>query len=130
MMTNDAGRLQARDNKQEVMDAILAAEREPDRWRRALAEKVETIMQLRVLARPDAEREAFQHIVIEYLNETHPDIDPRVCTHCTGPDPPLTPILPYGVGERHAWLHRDCWGPWRARRRGDLARLAKPGEWP
>jgi hypothetical protein len=36
-----------------------------DRWRRVLAEKVETIMELRGMTRHDAEREAFQHVVVE-----------------------------------------------------------------
>ena len=68
-----------RDNKQAVMDAILAAETESDRWRRTLAEKVETITRLRGLARPDAEREAFKHVLVEYLNDTHPNTDPTSC---------------------------------------------------
>jgi hypothetical protein len=58
MMTNDAERLWARDNKQTVMDAIQTV---PDRWRRALAEKVETIMQLRGMTRHDAERARVRH---------------------------------------------------------------------
>jgi hypothetical protein len=64
-----------RDNKQAV-DALLAAETEPHRWRRVLAEKTQTIMQLRGMTRPDAEHEAFKHVLIEYLNATHPDTDP------------------------------------------------------
>jgi hypothetical protein len=47
MVTNDVGRLRARDNKQAVMGAILAAGTESDRWRRVLAEKIETIMTIR-----------------------------------------------------------------------------------
>jgi hypothetical protein len=62
-----------RDNKQAVTDAILAAETEPDRWRRVLAEKIETIMQLRGLPRPDAEREAFKHVVIESFELDAPE---------------------------------------------------------
>jgi hypothetical protein len=42
MMTNDVG---------------LVAEAESDRWRRALAEKIDTIMQLRGMTRPDAARD-------------------------------------------------------------------------
>jgi hypothetical protein len=49
-----------RDNKQVVMDAILAAETESDCWRRVLAERVDTLMTVRGLSRPDAERKAFQ----------------------------------------------------------------------
>jgi hypothetical protein len=128
MMTNDAERLRARDNKQEVMDAILAAETEPDRWRRIFAEKIEIIVTIRDLSQASAEAEAFRHVVVEYLNETHPNTDPRVCAHCAGPDLPLTPTLPFGVGERHAWLHEPCWAAWRERRWAEaVAALAAIG---
>jgi hypothetical protein len=125
-----------RENKQAIMDAILAAETEPDRWRRALTEKVETIMQPRGLTRHDAEREAFRHLMVEYLNATHPNTDPTRCAHCIKTETPDATLLPFGWGEGHAWLHRDCWASWRDQRRAkvedDLARLrvVKPGEWP
>jgi hypothetical protein len=51
-----------RDNKQAVADAILAAETESDRWRRALAERVETVTQLCGLSLPDAAREALSTV--------------------------------------------------------------------
>ena len=50
-----------RDNRHAVMDAILAAETESDRWRRALAEKVEAIVRLRGMTRHDAERARVRH---------------------------------------------------------------------
>jgi hypothetical protein len=62
-MTNDVERLRARDNNH----AILAGETESDRWRRALAEKVETIVRLRGMTRHDAERAAFDIVVVEFL---------------------------------------------------------------
>jgi hypothetical protein len=102
-----------RDNKQAIMDAILTAETESYRWRRTFAEKAETIGQLRGMTHPDAECEAFKHVLIEYLNTTHPDTDPNRCAHCGGPETPNATLLPIGVGERHAWLHPDCWEAWR-----------------
>jgi hypothetical protein len=117
-----------RNHRQDVIDAFLKAETQPDRWRRCLAEKVETIVKMRGLPRADAEAEAFRHIVIEYLNETHPKTDPRVCAHCRGPDLPLTPILPFGVGDRHTWLHHRCRDPWaEARRAAAVAALSEMG---
>jgi hypothetical protein len=116
-----------RDNKQAVVDAILAAETESDRWRRHRTETIETIITMRGLARPDAEREAFKHVLIEYSNETHPDTDPDRCAHCGGPETPDATLLPIGWGDRHAWLHSGCLDPWRAQRRlkaeDGLARL-------
>jgi hypothetical protein len=69
------------------------------------------------LPRSDAEHEAFQHLVVEYSNATHPNTDPHVCAHCRGPDLPLTPVVPIGVDPNHAWLHRGCIEPWRKKRR-------------
>ena len=117
-----------RDNRQAIIDAFLEAETEPDRWRRLLSEKIETIVKVRDLPRPDAEAEAFRHIVIEYLNETHPKTDPGVCAHCRGPDLPLTPILPFGIADRHTWLHQRCHDRWADRRRMEaVASLARMG---
>jgi hypothetical protein len=98
------------------VDAILAAETESDRWRRILVEKVETIIQLRALPRLEAEREGFEHLMVEYLDSTHPNTDPTRCGHCGDPEPSAATLLPVGWGERHAWLHQRCWVPWRERR--------------
>jgi hypothetical protein len=91
--------------------------RQPDRWRRLLAEKIETIVKMRGLPHPDAATEAFRLIVIEHLNDPDPSTEPRVCAHCGVPDLTLTSTLPFGVGDRHAWLHRPCRDPWAAARR-------------
>jgi hypothetical protein len=117
MMTNDAERLRACDNKQAVMNAIPAAETESDRWRRILAEKVEIIMTIRGLPQAGAEREAFAHLLTEYLNATHPNTNPTRCVWCGKLEAPDRTLLPIGVGVRHAWLHSICADPWRARHR-------------
>ena len=123
-MTNDAEQLRARANKQEVMDA----ETKPHRWRRRKAEKADSITRLRGLPRPEAEHEAFEHVVVEYLNETHPNSDPTRCAHCRGPETQASPLLPIGWGDRHAWLHQRCWVPWRERRWTEaIAALAAMG---
>jgi hypothetical protein len=123
-----------RDNRQAVVDAFLSAETEPERWRRILAEKVETIMKVRALERPNAEREAFRHVVVEFANATHPNTNPHVCVSCNKPDLPLTPTLPHGVGERHVWLHQHCHQSWSDRRRNEVVAslagmgIVEPGE--
>jgi hypothetical protein len=84
-------------------------------------------VKIRGLPRSDAEREAFQHALIEFLNATHPDTDPTRCAHCGGPETLDATLAPIGWGDRHAWLHSGCLDPWRAQRRvkaeDDLARL-------
>ena len=95
--------------------------------RQAFETAVARVMQIRSLPRREAEREAFNIVLVEFLNATHPDTDPNRCARCGGPETPDVTLLPIGVGERHAWLHRDCWEAWRAQRRikaeDDLARL-------
>jgi hypothetical protein len=55
----------------------------------------------------------------------------RCCFHlpdrqCSRPETPSEPLLPIGTGERHTWLHSNCWGPWRERRRTEaIAMLAR-----
>jgi hypothetical protein len=46
------------------MDATLPTETEPDRWRRILAEKIETIVAMRDLLQSSAQADAFKHDVI------------------------------------------------------------------
>jgi hypothetical protein len=83
-------------------------------------------MQIRGLPRPEAERVAFEIVLVEHLNATHPDTPPGRCAHCSRAETPDAPLLPIGCA-RHTWLHGGCWTAWRALRRAraedDLARL-------
>jgi hypothetical protein len=98
------------------------------RWHRRFDDRSIVVQRARDMPPEQAKAEAFRHIVIEYLNETHPDTDPRFCAHCRGPDLPLTPTVPFGVGERHAWLHPRCRDPWtEARRKAAVALLTEMG---
>jgi hypothetical protein len=57
---------------------------------------------------------------------TPPDTDPSRCAWCDRAETPDATLLPIGVGLRHAWLHRDCWEPWRTDRRAQAtAELAE-----
>jgi hypothetical protein len=119
-----------RDNKQAVMDAILAAEAESDRWRRILAEKVETIIRIRGLTRPDAEREAFQRVVVEFFELDAPE-------HRSEPLRPLRRLrdarrFSLAIRDARSPLHlvarNRCWAAWReARRKAADEALAEVG---
>ena len=39
-------------------------------------------------------------------------------------------LLAIGLGVRHAWLHDDCWAPWRERRRTDVVTMLAGRELP
>jgi hypothetical protein len=107
----------------------------PPPERQAFEAEVAGVMQIRGLSRRDAKIAAFETVLFERLNATHPDTDPIRCCHCGGRETPDATLLPFGWGDRHAWLHGDCWKRWRDQRRAnaahDLARLGvvKSDEW-
>jgi hypothetical protein len=72
---------------------------------------------VRRLAPAEAEREAFAHVVVEYLDSKHANTDRTRCVWCGKPEGGSDILLPIGVGVHHAWLHSICAEPWRARRR-------------
>jgi hypothetical protein len=118
----------------EIVDLVRASKadivtciQQADRWRYIFAEKIATIVKVRGLEPPDAKREAFQQVVIEYANETHSNTDPRLCAWCGRPGLRI-PLLPHGVDGRCVWLHDQCHPLWTARRRAEVvAALAKMG---
>ena len=74
-------------------------------------------MQIRGFSPVECERAAFDNIIVEHLNATHPDTLSDRCAHCGKRETPDAILLPIGVSERHAWLHDSCWEAWRGRRR-------------
>jgi hypothetical protein len=106
---------------------IPSTQRAPSPQRQAFEAEVARVMQIHGLPRPDAERAAFDIILVEFLNATRPDTDPNRCAYCGKPETPDGLLLPFGV-DRHAWLHSGCSAPWRARRRAEaVATLAEAG---
>ncbi len=85
------------------------------------------------LSRGDAERQAFECCVMEWLWRNPPPASgPERCAHC---GQPLGDFgrdgLPYLTGDGgHTWLHSGCHGDWTAQRRAEavaaLAILALP----
>jgi hypothetical protein len=112
--------------KQAVVAELSRIAAAADEWRRIFEDHVATVMRVRRLPRPEAERAAYDIVVVEFLNATHPDTDPNRCAWCGRAETPGGVLLPFGVGP-HAWMHSDCWESWRAQRRAkaeeDLARL-------
>ena len=100
-------------------DGFGAETPEAASWRCFFEEKTDLVERVRGVPRPEAEREAFDIVLVEFLNRTHPDTDPNRCAWCGKPETLDAILLPIGVGIRHARLHPDCWAPWRARRRAE-----------
>ena len=74
------------DNKQAVVDALQRAEAEADRWRCVLREKSDLVMRARGLPEYESRCEAYGIILVEYLNGSMLDTDPRVCAWCGKPN--------------------------------------------
>jgi hypothetical protein len=111
------------------LDALLNAPLAPSPpLRQAFEAAIARVTQIRGLPRPEAEQAAFDIVLIDLLNASHPNSDPNRCAWCGTPETPDATLLPIGVGERHAWLHSDCQPPWRALRRARaIAELAGAG---
>jgi hypothetical protein len=96
--------------------------------RQAFEHHVANIMRVRNLPRPEAERVAYEIVVVEFLNASHPDTAPHICGHCGQHETRDSVLLPIGASDRHTWLHSDCWAQWRERRRAEaIAALAEAG---
>jgi hypothetical protein len=114
-----------RDHKEAVVTELRRA---AGKWRQIFERHVATIMRARNVSRLEAERAAYEIVLIEQLNAIHPDTDPNRCAHCGKPETPAATLLPIGWGARHAWLHDGCWEPWREKRRAEaIAQLAAMG---
>jgi hypothetical protein len=96
-------------------------------WRCFFEQRVDLVQTVRGLSRAEAECAAYDQVLITFLNKTHPNTSPDTCAECGKPEAPDETLLPFGFGARHAWLHSNCWAPWRAQRRvkaeENLARL-------
>jgi hypothetical protein len=96
--------------------------------REAFEDRVKALMDLRGLSRLGAERAAFDNLLVERMNATHPDTPSERCAHCGRPETPDATLKPIGWGVRHAWLHDRCWPEWReARRVAAIAKMATIG---
>jgi hypothetical protein len=81
------------------------------------------------LSRAEAEAQAFECCIIEWLNR-HPEPSyPGRCAWCGRLEPDDCALAPYGI-ENHGptWLHDECWQPWHQdRRRRAAVALMKLG---
>lgn len=100
----------------------------PSPARLAFEAEVDRVVRIRGLPGLEAERVAFENILVAHLNRTLSDTRSDRCAYCGRAEEPSSTLLPIGVGVRHAWLHRDCWEAWRERRRTEaIGQLAAMG---
>src|SRR5262245_21721450 len=69
------------------------------------------------LLRVQAEVQAFESCLVEWLNRNPRSSPAGRCAWCGKPETPSAMVLPFGAGENHEWLHAGCWSAWYRRRR-------------
>jgi TubC N-terminal docking domain len=81
------------------------------------------------LPRPQAETQAFECCVVEWLNRNSVRSAPGRCVGCGTVEDTARPLLPMGTERNgHVWLHSGCWEAWRTARRAEaVATLAAMG---
>ena len=90
-------------------------------WRARFEERTAFLEHDGGLSRVDAEVHAFEHCIIEWLN-ANPSASPAgCCTWCGKAETLSATVLPFGVGEHHAWLHAECWPAWHQSSQADAA---------
>lgn len=84
------------------------------------------------MSRAEAETNAYECCVVEYMNRTHVGSAPGECLHCGRAEHDQLPVLPYGTDATgHSWAHRHCWHQWHADRvKTATAALAAMDIWP
>lgn len=76
------------------------------------------------LPRAEAEGQAFECCVVEWLRRNPEPSEPGRCAQCGVPDASGCAVIPFGpAANGQTWLHSDCWTPWNWMRR-EKARMA------
>jgi hypothetical protein len=76
-----------------MTESARTASSPPPPLRQAFENRVDAIMRVRDLPRPEAERLAFEAAVIDWLNATHPDTLFDRCAHCGKRETPNAILL-------------------------------------
>src|SRR6516225_7310009 len=76
-------------------------------------------------SRLEAEVQAFEQCIVEWLN-ANPSFSPAGrCIWCGKPGTPSAMVVPFGAGEHHAWLHAHCWPAWHHSRRAEATKALR-----
>jgi hypothetical protein len=86
-------------------------------WRARFDERAGFLEHDGGLLRVQAEVQAFESCLVEWLNRNPSSSPAGRCAWCGKSETPAAMVLPFGAGEHHAWLHGDCWPAWYQRRR-------------
>ena len=88
----------------------------PQDWRHFFGERAAVLEYDHELPKPEAERQAFEWCIVEWLNQHPSPSEPDRCAWCDKPED-AGMIVPFGV--EATWLHHACWKPWHQERSQD-----------
>ena len=93
-----------------------------DDWRARFDERAGFLEHDGGLLRVQAEVQASEQCIVEWLN-ANPTFSPAGrCAWCGRPESPGAVVVPFGTEPgAHAWLHADCWPAWHQSRRREAA---------
>ena len=75
------------------------------------------------LSQLDAEAQALEWCIVEWMNRNPQSSDRRRCAWCGGRDTTGAAILPFGRDATgHTWLHGRCWDGWHRNKRKRVVR--------
>jgi hypothetical protein len=81
------------------------------KWIKAFEDSAAAVLCARNIPRLEAERVAFANTVAAFLDANRPATDPSRCVQCGLSERP-NDLRPLGGGDRHSWVHIDCWKAW------------------
>jgi hypothetical protein len=94
-------------------------------WRARFDERAGFLEHDGGLLRVQAEVQAFESCLVEWLNRNPSSSPAGRCAWCGKSETPGAMVLPFGAGEHHAWLHADCWPAWRQSRRAEASKALR-----
>jgi hypothetical protein len=97
----------------------------PEDWRAHFDERAGFLEHDCGLLRVQAEVQAFESCLVEWLNRNPSSSPAGRCAWCGKPETPGAMVLPFGASEHHAWLHGDCWRAWRQSRRAEATKALR-----
>jgi hypothetical protein len=94
----------------------------PEDWRARFDERAGFLEHDGGLLRLEAEVQAFDQCIVEWLNTNPSSTLAGRCAWCGRPESPSAVVLPFGIEPgTHASLHADCWAAWHQSRRQEAA---------